>query len=77
MESTNGLTNGQWHALYSWLDIKQADGKWYPSDLAVAEIKPQWPPWPKRLNRSSPRPAKADEVGPTAGTDKLTLPSNK
>jgi len=40
VESTNGLTNGQWHALYSWLDIKQADDqKWYPSDLAVAEIK--------------------------------------
>ena len=38
--STNGLSEGQWHALYSWLDIKQADDqKWYPSDLAVAEIK--------------------------------------
>jgi len=40
VESTNGLTNGQWHALYSWLDIRQADDqKWYPSDLAVAEVK--------------------------------------
>jgi hypothetical protein len=40
VQSSNDLTNGQWHALYSWLDIKQADDqKWYPSDLAVAEIK--------------------------------------
>ena len=40
VQSTNDLTNGQWHALYSWLDIRKADdGKFYPSDLAIAEAK--------------------------------------
>ena len=40
VESSNDLSNGQWHALYTWLDIRKADdGKYYPSDLAAAEIK--------------------------------------
>lgn len=40
VESSNDLSNGQWHALYTWLDIRKADdGKYYPSDLAVAEAK--------------------------------------
>ena len=40
VESSNDLTNGQWHTLYTWLDIRKADdGKYYPSDLAAAEIK--------------------------------------
>jgi len=39
-ESSNDLTEGAWHALYTWLDIRKADdGKFYPSDLAVAEAK--------------------------------------
>ena len=40
VESSNDLTNGQWLALHAWLDIRQADdGKWYATDLAIAEIK--------------------------------------
>ena len=40
VESSNDLSSGQWHALYTWLDIRKADdGKYYPSDLAAAEIK--------------------------------------
>jgi hypothetical protein len=40
VETSNDLSNGQWHALYTWLDIRKADdGKYYPSDLAAAEIK--------------------------------------
>jgi hypothetical protein len=40
VHSSNDLTNGQWHALYSWLDIRKADdGKFYPSDLAISEAK--------------------------------------
>ena len=39
-ESSNDLTDGAWHALYSWLDIRKSDdGKFYPSDLAIAEAK--------------------------------------
>ena len=38
--SSNDLTNGQWNALYLWLDIRKFDdGKYYPSDLAIAEAK--------------------------------------
>ena len=40
VQSSNALTEGAWHALYSWLDICKADdGKFYPSDLAIAEVK--------------------------------------
>ena len=40
VQSSNDLTEGAWHALYSWLDIRKADdGKFYPSDLAIAEVK--------------------------------------
>ena len=40
VQSSNALTEGAWHALYSWLDICKADdGKFYPSDLAIAEAK--------------------------------------
>lgn len=40
VQSSNALTEGAWHALYSWLDIRKADdGKFYPSDLAIAEVK--------------------------------------
>ena len=38
--STVALTDGQWHALRAWLDIRKADdGKFYPSELATAEAK--------------------------------------
>jgi hypothetical protein len=40
VQSSKALTEGAWHALYSWLDIRKADdGKFYPSDLAIAEVK--------------------------------------
>jgi hypothetical protein len=40
VQSSKDLTEGAWHALRSWLEIQPAsDGKYYPSDLAIAEAK--------------------------------------
>lgn len=40
VQSSDDLSNGAWHALRAWLDIRKADdGKYYPTDLAAAEAK--------------------------------------